>query len=242
MNDNNLPNDPLSADQFNIPGIVKYVIPQYSTDRTAGEQMPWINGDFIRCGSCDLPASISFNNQDQNQSVPLIGGMAIRGKFSSVTVWHDNYTASALARPQIILHVGHGTESEIDSQNSRTQMNTLLIPVYPGYKKLNFNWMLSGPSASAPGSLVVNGNFQAPSGQTLLPQGFSRNGQTYVGTFAQHFIQLTAPTLIVAGTYNWFFAGVDVPIPTNADRFVAIVNFNPALTANPTYQVSAFLS
>jgi hypothetical protein len=251
MNDNGLPNDPLMAAQFGVPTLTRVSVLQ-NVDRTNGEFFPAIAGDFFHVDSVDFPARISFGNTDPEQSVPLIPGMEVRGRFSGITIYHDNYS-SALFRPKIQFNLGRGNVLAINNSlgrngislpaiNSSTgaSVNTSLMVPY-GFHLLDAVLYNKVTNAAAPEIMQVFGRFRDLTNNTIVPPTVARNGVTFNAPTGFHDTALTEwRQLGPANSWACVVKFRDLPIPTGAETFQIIYVFNTPPTSNDTVTVAGF--
>jgi len=251
MNDNGLPNDPLSTAQFGVPALTRHSILQ-NVDRTYGEHFPTIAGDFFQVDIVDFPARISFGNTDPEQSVPLIPGMEVRGKFSGITIYHDNYTA-ALFRPKIQFNLGRGNSLTINNSLGR---NGIPLPTINSSTAANVNTSIMVPygfhlldavlynkvtNATAPEIMQVFGRFRDLANTTISPPIVIRNGLSYNSPTTFHDTAFTEwKQLGPANSWACIVRFKDLPIPSNAENFQIIYVFNTPPTSNDTVTVSGF--
>jgi hypothetical protein len=249
MNDNGLPHDPLSAAQFQMPVLFRQVFSQ-QTDRTNGEFFAQLSGDFLRVESCDFPARISFNNNDDKQSIPLISGSVFNGNFSGVTIWHDNYAGFTNTRPQIVFNVGRGNDMAVDNLNGSTLIPlpylqsgvgatgaTIDIPAPYSHKRMSLALAIKVTNAAAPSAAFLDLAFFDVNGVALRPQSLTRNAKVY-NLFPSSNYQAVVPKAIGATAWEFDYSVV-LPVPTQAE-FLRIVATYPAVTSTDTVLVSAY--
>jgi hypothetical protein len=250
MNDNGLPNDPLSAAQFNVPALTRHSILQ-NVDRTNGEHFPTISGDFFHVDSIDFPARISFGNTDPEQSIPLIPGLEVRGRFSGITIYHDNWSGSA-DRPKIQFNLGRGnvlTINESQGKNgihlpglittaSTTALNAS-IPVPYGYHLLNAELYNRVTNAASPENIRVSAEFLTLTG-IVVPPALTRNGLVY--NAIQNYATANIVQWIQTGANQWSFITkfFDLPIPSGAERLRFIYNLGVAVTSNDAVSLTGY--
>ena len=249
---NNLPFDALSASQFNVPAMVRYLLPQ-NKNRSDGDFIPNLGGTFLRVESVDMPARISFNNTDYNQSIPLLSGLIIDGIFSGVTIWHDDYSGFGTSKPQIIFNIGRNKSAYVDSYAaghgiqlpfflSAINVNgfTLSIPVPLGFKKLSLNMVATVGNLSQPVSAIVSTRFYDAKNIAVSPGSLTRNNITYNMNDDSSFAVVDAK--VINTNIYAYASSMSANIPSTAERCDLIVAIGLAVTGISRNSVAAYAS
>lgn len=252
MNDNGLPNDPLSAAQFNVPALTRHSILQ-NVDRTNGEHFPTIAGDFFHVDSVDFPARISFGNTDPEQSIPLIPGLEVRGRFSGITIYHDNWSGS-VDRPKIQFNLGRGNVLTINNSLGRTGIQlpafaqstaatfNISVPVPYGYHLMDLNVYHEYNNPTLPDRTRIFVQFLTFAG-VVTPPSLTRNTVTYTGANDYAALGLTNwQSIGLPASNNWATLNEfkDIPIPSGAERLRVFASLPAALTAVVVARMGAF--
>lgn len=252
MNDNGLPGDPLGASQFSIPGITRFAL-NMRADRTYGEYFPQIGGDFLRVATCDYPARISFNNGDFSQSIPLLSGIGFSGRFTGVTIWHDNLSNAgwSVALPLIVFELSRGNTLIVDNQVGATAIplpytlatavtsSTIIAPAPLGYKVVDISAEVKVSAAAAPTPAVLAVAMLDIAGQFISGAAVVRNSINFNSITANWRTKAIAPIQVGATQYAYDIDLRDIPIPSAADRIRMFLSF-PAVTSNDTNEWAIF--
>lgn len=228
-----------------------------AADRTSGELIPNLAGDFLRVESADLPCFISFGTQGRDQAIPMVAGMVIETPFSGVTIYHDNYIGwgAGISFPKLVLNVGAGCKVFVDAQQAGTGLGVPVslvvsttanqehwMPMFPGYKKVTARVIAAGQLGVVPSGILIVGEFRNVAGTFLAGGGLNRNGIVY-GTLSRTLYQPVAPILVGAGNYSWAHQFTDIPIPTGAEYLRFSWAYDPVLTtANGVSGVQGWFS
>lgn len=253
MNDNGLPQDPLSAAQFNVPALSRLTIPQ-NVDRTFGEYFPNVAGDYLRVESCDMAARLSFNNNDFSQSVPLLAGTIIEGNFSGVTIWHENYSNYIVQKPKIVLAIGRGSNIQVDSQGGFSPqllpwtLQGLNTTVYNaksfvpfGCKKLSINAYLEYTNATAGSGFLFSGYFLDINGINISQcSAITKNSITFSNLPFNINLGFLQGIPAAVGNFGILFPTTVINVPTNVDSFYFNFVVGVAVTAIITPSVNIF--
>lgn len=230
MNDNGRPNDPLSAAQFLVPAISNITISQLSSARVNGEFFPNIAGDFLRVAACDLPARISFNNTDVEQSIPVRNGMIVRGKFSGITLWHDAYGSFSSVKPKIVLNLSRGSKLDIDNTGGSTGQSlpfftnsfttTLFegdIPLPLGYNNILIKASVQVGNIGAPLVAMIKFFFFDRNNIVIDPTVLVRNAKGYVTFNSSQYSRAVAAQNYGANLWVYDIPETVLSFPTNAE-------------------------
>lgn len=253
MEGNGLPGAPLAAAQWNQPALSRDAL-SLLADGRQGRFFPAVAGTFIHFTTVDAPARVSFNNADFGQSLPLVSGLEVRGNFSGITLWHDDYTNWTAARPMVYFDIGRDRDMTVNNLAPSTQvslpfsigaqttvLSSLSLPAPYGFKVLDWNLYQEVTAAALPLTATLLGEWLDESSTAIVPGSIVRpNGLGYasapstyrsIGQWSQ--TQAGAPN-----TYALAMSG-SLPIPTRAERLRLQLAF-PAVTANTVVHLTGY--
>lgn len=244
---------PILVDQLGASPIFKHIV-RLNKDRTSGEYIPELSGQYLRVESVDYPCRISFNNLGYDQSVPCIPGLIVEGAFRGVTMWHDNYGASFRGVVRFALAIGAKYFHDTDAVGTTLPLASSLGSLFPssfsvslfvpqGYRKLSGSILLTVSNLSQPVQAIVTARFGDANLINYIGAGVSR--PLPIGNFGgltTTVYQNLAPFSLV-GT-NLYAARVEfenIAIPHNAEYLQFIGNY-PAVTSADSLVMSGFAS
>lgn len=127
ITNNGRPSDPLSAAQYAINGVFNAQIPFAGANRSTGQYFPNISGDFLRVEASDLPCRIGFGNVGINDSIPVCPGDVFNGRFSGITIFHENYVfVGGSSFYQLVLSIGRGVTLEKSVENRSVPVSAFI--------------------------------------------------------------------------------------------------------------------
>lgn len=224
--------------------IVPVSIAQFSLqkNRTQGELIPVLEGDFMRVERVDLPCRASFVTADGAQVISLTEGFEIASPFKQFTLIHDDYTL-AQSNPFLSIMTGRGSmfanqlanpfanrlplaysQSSALGVGGRLTYTTMVPFNARRVRRARFSGLVTLTAALAADYFVQLGmQVYNASGPTVFMNGglFTRtnpDGSLYSPATVSPQSDVVTPdmTLVGANVYRVSALFEDIPIPTGA--------------------------